>query len=253
MVVLDDDTFNALRSHVKYAPRHGPRRAHASHSRTRTQERGQAARPCAVPSDERPAQWCAVCGAPLLACSRMLTCSVGRGPGLRAMQGVYTQLEAAQLGTDTDNEMHALGRWVFLAQWAMTLAEAAAKAPGASLSAVAAPATAAAPAKGARRGKGTKAASRAAAYDQEEEDDDDEGGAKRGAASASLATTWPAQKEGLVGALRDLLRLPLGRVYHVTTERDALLTYARLVWRHVRVIGYMCLCWRGRGGRAPGP
>ena len=137
------------------------------------------------------------------------------------MHATYQQLETTMLGSETEQEMQALCRWMFLVQWAVTLVEGAAKS-GPSLAAAEA---AAKPAKGKGGRKPSKAASRGA-YEDEDDDEDDSGtGAKGGSSAAAAAVSWPAQKEAIINALRGLLKLPLGRVFHVTTERDALIRY----------------------------
>ena len=157
--------------------------------------------------------------------------------GVKGMHALYQQLDAAPLGTDTDQEMHALSRWAFVVQWAVALLEVAAKAPGAAAGALGGSdaGKAKAKGKGSAARKPAKAGGRRATHeydeDEDDEDDDNDGGAdgssgrtKRGSA-APLQQTWPAQKEAILAALRNLLKLPLGRVFHVSTERDALITY----------------------------
>jgi len=140
------------------------------------------------------------------------------------MHGTYQQLlDTAMLGAETDQEMNALCRWAFLVQWAVALLENASRSPTGGGAIEAAIAAAAAKGKKKPPTKGRRTAS-AAMMDNDDEDDGR-------AALAATPQTWAAQKEALVVALLALLKLPLNRVFHVTTERDALITYVAANWR----------------------
>jgi len=147
-----------------------------------------------------------------------LPARAGSEAGLRGMHGVYQQLLAtATLGAEVDQEMNALCRWAFLVQWAVALLENASRLPAGGSAIEAAIAAAAAKGKKKPAAKGRRTASTATMDDDDEDDD-------RRAALAAAPQTWAAQKEALVVALLALLKLPLNRVFHVTTERDALIS-----------------------------